>query len=69
MKVGSAMRQWFIGPAVMLWLGIYLTGFDVVHWLIYLPAVLSVFALVTGLCPGIYLGCKRAELFRKIRKG
>ena len=69
MKVDKRMQQWFIGPALMLWTGIWLTGFDVVHWLIYIPAVMSVFALLTGMCPGMYLICKRQELFRRWEKG
>ena len=69
MKVDKRMQQWFIGPALMLWTGIWLTGFDVVHWLIYIPAVMSVFALLTGMCPGMYLICKRQELFRRWKKG
>ena len=55
MKISTEMRLWFIGPMLMLWIGIYFTGFGIVHWLIYIPAVMSVFALVTGLCPGMFL--------------
>ena len=54
-KISNEMRLWFIGPILMLWIGIYFTGFDVVHWLIYIPAVMSVFAFITGLCPGMFL--------------
>ena len=67
LKVDPLTRQWFLGPAVMLWLGIYFTGFDVVHWLIYIPAVMSVFALLTGFCPGRYMMCLRGELFKKFK--
>jgi len=49
------MRIWFLGPILMLWIGIYLTGFDVVHWLIYVPSAFALFAFVTGLCPGMFL--------------
>ena len=55
LKINSEMRLWFIGPILMLWIGIYLTGFDVIHWLVYIPAVMSVFAFATGLCPGMFL--------------
>jgi hypothetical protein len=68
MKVDALTRRWFLGPALMLWIGIYLTGFDRVHWLIYLPAVLSVFALATGLCPGRYMICRRNAWFAR-KKG
>ncbi len=55
MKISKEMQRWFIGPLLMLWLGIYFTGFEVVNVLIYIPAVMSVFAFVTGLCPGMML--------------
>jgi len=51
----------------MLWLGIYFTGFDVVHWLVYIPAVMALFAFVTGICPGQIMICKRRELFKKLK--
>lgn len=67
LKLDPVTRQWFLGPAIMLWAGIYFTGFDVVHWLIYVPAVMSVFAFATGFCPGQIMICKRRELFKKWR--
>lgn len=67
MKVDPLMRRWFAGPALMLWLGIYLSGFENVHWLVYVPATMALFALVTGMCPGMYLICKRGELIAKWR--
>jgi len=51
----------------MLWLGIYFTGFDVVHWLVYIPAVMALFAFATGICPGQIMICKRRELFKKLK--
>ena len=55
MDISLEMRLWFIGPMLMLWGGLYLTGFSEVHWLIYVPAVMSVFALISGKCPGMFL--------------
>ena len=52
-KISSSMRFFFLVVSTVLWLGIYLTGFDVVHWLLYVPASFFVFAAVTGICPGI----------------
>ena len=66
-KLDPLQRQWFLGPALMLWIGIYLTGFDVVHWLVYVPAVMAVFAFVTGICPGQIMICKRRDFFKKLR--
>ncbi len=54
-KIGSEMRLWFVGPILFLWGGIYFTGFDLVHWLLYIPATLVVFAFVSGRCPGMLL--------------
>ena len=51
--IGKSMRFFFWGAGSVIWLGIYLTGFDVVHWVSYLPAVFFIFAAVTGICPGI----------------
>lgn len=59
MRVSKEMRRWFAGPMMMLWLGIYFTGFDKVNFLIYIPAVMSVFAFTTGLCPGMMMVRRR----------
>lgn len=67
-RIDPVMRQWFLGPAVMLWSGIYLTGFNVVHWLIYIPATMALFAFVFGACPGMLMICKRREWFQHRRK-
>ena len=64
-KISTEMRIWFLGPILMLWIGIYLTGFDVVHWLIYVPSTFALFAFVTGLCPGMFLIRNILELIQK----
>lgn len=51
--IGSAMRFFFLFSGTVLWVGIWLTGFAVVHWLLYLPAVFFYFAAATGICPGM----------------
>lgn len=55
----SAMRMLFFTMAALIMLGIWLTGFSVVHWVLYLPVAALVFAGITGICPGYML-------FRKI---
>jgi len=45
------MKVWFGLFGIIIWLGIYLTGFSNVHWLLYVPAVVLIFAAVTGVCP------------------
>jgi hypothetical protein len=48
-----ALRMTFLAMALTIWLGIWLTGLSVVHWVLYLPAVFLTFAGVTGICPGL----------------
>ncbi|MCK5167688.1 MAG: hypothetical protein KAQ66_10215 [Rhodospirillaceae bacterium] len=36
-------------------IGIWLSGYDAVHWLVYLPTVFMAFAAVTGICPGLII--------------
>lgn len=52
-KLTPAMRSFFAFSATVIWLGIWLTGFKTVHWLLYMPAVLFTFAVLTGICPGM----------------
>jgi len=49
----SAQRMLFLTVAIILAVGIWLTGFHTVHWLLYVPVALLTFAAITGICPGI----------------
>jgi hypothetical protein len=51
MKASNAMRAWFAFYGAIIWLGIYLSGFANVHWLLYVPATGIAFAAITGICP------------------
>lgn len=51
--IGNALRLTFIFMASLIWLGLWLTGFNTVHWLLYLPAAFMTFARITGICPGL----------------
>jgi hypothetical protein len=53
-KVSGTMRVFFTVVATVLWLGIWLTGFREVHWLLYIPAAGLSLAAVTGICPGMF---------------
>ena len=55
----SAIRMLFIFMAVFIGAGIWLTGYQNVHWLLYIPPVFLLFAGITGICPGYMI-------FRKI---
>lgn len=48
----SAIRMLFLMMAGFILLGIWLTGFNVVHWVLYIPVAALIFAGVTGICPG-----------------
>ncbi len=49
----SAFRMLFLASAAVVLLGIWLTGFDRVHWFLYFPVVMFTFAGLTGICPGL----------------
>jgi len=52
-KMDTAMKAFFLFAGLFLWAGIWLTGFDVVHWMLYLPATFFIFSAITGICPGM----------------
>ena len=54
-KIGPAMRFFFLFSGSVIWIGIWLTGFSTVHWLLYVPAINFYFAAVTAICPGIII--------------
>ena len=51
----SAIRILFIIMAAVIGAGIWLTGFQAVHWLLYIPPAALLFAGITGICPGYML--------------
>jgi len=51
----TAVRMQFLLLAVVILVGLWLTGFDQVHWFAWVPVVLLVFAGVTGICPGMMI--------------
>jgi hypothetical protein len=54
----TAMRMWVLNTAVVVLIGIWLTGFDKVHWVLYLPVVALTFAAATGFCPVLIIWAK-----------
>jgi len=57
-KLACPMRSVFITMAVLMWLGIFLTGFKNVSWVLYLPAIGSAVAGISGICMGSVLFSK-----------
>lgn len=53
-KISAAMRFFFFVISSVVLLGIWLTGFDKAHWLLYVPVVFLYFAAATGICPGLF---------------
>ena len=49
----TAMRMTQLTIALVILAGIWLTGFNNVHWLLYVPVALLAFAAVSGFCPGM----------------
>ncbi len=53
--VSKSIRLFFLIFSAIIFLGIFLTGFGNVHWFMYVPAVFSLFAAATGICPGMII--------------
>ena len=54
----TALRMVFLTSSTVISTGIWLTGWDQVHWLLYLPAVGLGFSGITGWCPGMFIFTK-----------
>ncbi len=54
-NAGTSMRFLFLTIAALIWAGIWLSGYNSVHWILYLPAVFLTIAAVTGICPGLHI--------------
>lgn len=49
----SAYRMLFLFTAGVILLGIWLTGFNKAHWVLYIPVVSLTFAGISGICHGL----------------
>ncbi len=49
----SAQRMLFFTFAAVISTGIWHTGFDKASWIFYVPVGFTLFAGITGICPGI----------------
>ena len=65
-KMDASMKAFFLFVGIVLWTGIWLTGFQTAHWLLYIPATFFLISAVTGICPGMLLF---KEIFRDKRTG
>lgn len=72
-NMNPAMRLFFFVLSSVILLGIWLTGFNNVHWLLYLPVALLYMAAVIGFCPGLHFSgmvfpAKTAKTSRKKKR-
>ena len=51
----TAQQMVFLTVSMLLFAGIWLSGWTQVHWLLYVPASLAGFAGITGICPGLII--------------
>ena len=57
--IGSkALRMTFILIGMFIFFGIWLTGLNVAHWVLFLPAIFLIFAGITGICPSLIINKK-----------
>ena len=54
-RIENSMRLFFLVSGSFIWLGLWLTGFENAHWLLFVPAVFFAFAALTGICPGLII--------------
>ena len=54
-KASPQIRFFFFVSASILWAGLFLTGLEKVHWLLFIPPSFFLFAAVTGICPGLII--------------
>jgi len=63
-KLSVDERFFFLVSGIIIWLGVFQTGFDKVSWILYIPAISFLFAVIIGYCPGMIIS---KILFRKNR--
>jgi hypothetical protein len=50
----TAQRMTYLSIATVIGTGIWMSGFDGVSWILYLPVGFLLFAGITGICPGFF---------------
>ena len=59
----KAMRLLFFDVTVFILIGLWLTGFDKVHWFSYVVPAFLLMAATTGFCPGLIVSGKVLKFF------
>ncbi|MDX1593665.1 MAG: hypothetical protein R3298_05405 [Gammaproteobacteria bacterium] len=52
-KAPPEMRVFLAGLSLILWVGLWHTGFAAASWVLYLPGIFLPVAAASGLCPGL----------------
>lgn len=55
-------RVFFLNLALISLIGLWLTGFDKVHWFTYVIPTGLLFAALTGFCPGFIISKKILDI-------
>lgn len=50
----TANRMLYLSFSLIMLIGVGLTGFTTVHWLLYVPIVFAAFAGITGFCVNLW---------------
>ena len=62
LKIDKALRFFLLVISLLIWAGIWLTGYKSVHWILYLPAAFLLLAAILGICPGMFFS---RQIFKK----
>ena len=62
LKIDKATRFFLLVISVLIWAGIWLSGYKSVHWLLYVPAAFLLLAAILGICPGMFFS---RQVFKK----
>ena len=57
-KISIPLRAFFLTSSLVSWVGLWLTGFSTVHWLLYIAPTAFLVAGVSGICPGMMISTK-----------
>ena len=50
----TATRMLYLSFSLIMLIGVWLTGFSTVHWLLYIPIIFSAFAGISGFCVNLW---------------
>ena len=54
-SASNTARLLFFNISVLVMIGVWLTGFDNVHWFVYVLPGFMLIAAATGFCPGLLI--------------